>query len=827
MLLLAGALVAMFGVSWALASRRNARIPRTLAAETARIDLEDELEQHGRGEGIDRGSTTPKPRTEAPRYARFVSLDARGDGAPDAWEQGVLREGADGGERETIVVQRGGPHLRLARPLIANAECARCHRDARVGAPYGGVSVSVPMAPYEAIMRHEARAIGERHLLGMGVGVGLVAIFAVWFERARRARERAFEEREIAHARLDETLAAADVGTWEIDLATNVLTVDERWARIHGLAAGEVEPTADFARALVHPDDREAQWGVIREGLATGAPIELEHRAKHASGAWIWVSMRARVAARDAAGKPLRLGGTVHDVTDRRRAQEAALHASSTLRAVIDSTTAGVLFVTADRRIGFFNQAFRALVGPKAETLAEGNDAARHLPGAAAMFAEPRSFVALVERAYAEQVPIRGVALRLVDGRITEADYAPVVAAGERIGHLWHLRDVTERAQLEERLRQAEQLETVGRLAAGVAHDFNNVLTAIEGNASLLLELASASNAPEDHRELVDEILRASGHAATLVKQLLMFGRKQPLARRPLDVSALVGGTARMLRRALGERFEVIVELREGLPQVLADAALLEHALLNLALNARDAMPKGGRLWLSTREAAPRTPPPDGEPAVRWVCLEVRDDGQGIPPEHLAHVFDPFFTTKEFGQGTGLGLASVQGCVAQHGGVIELSSDVGQGTTFRVLLPALPEADARAAERDGAAKSAPRGGGELILVVEDEPPVRTLVCRVLERHGYRVKTAPSAAEAARLPAETIDQVALLLSDMVTPGGMDGRELADRLRATRPTLRVILYSGYPDDGELGGYPFLSKPFDPAALLALVRQELGAR
>jgi PAS domain S-box-containing protein len=389
-------------------------------------------------------------------------------------------------------------------------------------------------------------------------------------------------------------------------------------------------------------------------------------------------------------------------------------------------------------------------------------------------------------------------------------------------------RDITARRQLEAQFRQSQKMEGIGLLAGGVAHDFNNILAAIMMQASLArLEPAL----PAATRDILDEILGATERAANLTRQLLAFSRRQVMQPRQLNLNEIVTSLTKMLQRVLGEHVRLQLSLHPRLLLTRADAGMLDQILLNLIINARDAMPGGGTVAIETGDRTFGEPDravyPDVTPG-RHVFLRVTDTGTGIAPENLSRVFEPFFTTKEPGQGTGLGLATVFGIVKQHGGLITLESERGRGSTFTIFLPA-DEAPAELAGAETAAPPLPRGT-ETILVVEDEEHVRTMNRAVLEHAGYRVLDAAHGPAALELWAQADPKIDLLLTDIVMPEGLDGRELAARLQAIKPALKVIFTSGYSADiagRELvlqSGQRFLQKPYTPTTLLEVVRQSL---
>jgi two-component system cell cycle sensor histidine kinase/response regulator CckA len=391
-------------------------------------------------------------------------------------------------------------------------------------------------------------------------------------------------------------------------------------------------------------------------------------------------------------------------------------------------------------------------------------------------------------------------------------------------------RDVTAQKRLEEQLRQSQKMEAIGQLAGGVAHDFNNLLTVIHGHASLLLAGGSLTGVSARSAQ---QIGQAADRAASLTRQLLAFSRRQVMQPRQLDMNEVVANMTKMLGRILGEDIALQLNYSPQPARVQADAGMMEQVLLNLAVNSRDAMPKGGLLAIkiSTLEVDARRLAEHSERHTgRFVCLSVIDTGCGIPLENLRRIFEPFFTTKEVGKGTGLGLATVYGIVKQHQGWIEVESEPGKGTVFKVFLPHSVEA-AEPADEPPAEKAA-RGGTETILVVEDEVAVRELVCILLAGHGYQILQAESGTKALQVWRDSKDRIDLLLTDLVMPDQMNGRELVEKLWAERPRLKVIFTSGYSAD-VVGkdfvlhrGLNYLQKPYHPHKLALAVRDCLDA-
>jgi PAS domain S-box-containing protein len=410
---------------------------------------------------------------------------------------------------------------------------------------------------------------------------------------------------------------------------------------------------------------------------------------------------------------------------------------------------------------------------------------------------------------------------------VGNAGGAPVEIVGSWV-------DITERKVLEEQLRQSQKMEAVGQLAGGVAHDFNNMLAVIQGNAELLL--LDQEQYPARAREGLKRVVEASERAANLTRQLLAFSRKQVMQPQPLVLNEVIANLTKMLNRVISENIDLQCHYATPLLYVQADPGMMEQVILNLVVNARDAMPQGGQLLVATEqvtlvEAHVRVNPKAR--AGEFVCVMVSDTGTGIAPEVLPRIFEPFFTTKEVGKGTGLGLATVYGIVQQHQGWLEVSSHVGEGTLFKVFLPAIPTPARLAAAAEAEAEV--RGGNETILLVEDDHVVRLTTRRILESKGYRIREATSGREALKVWQRHAEEISLLLTDIIMPGKMTGRDLAQRLWGQKPGARVIFMSGYSAEvlhantefiRRTRSY-FLQKPCPSRALLETVRRCLDEK
>jgi signal transduction histidine kinase len=414
-----------------------------------------------------------------------------------------------------------------------------------------------------------------------------------------------------------------------------------------------------------------------------------------------------------------------------------------------------------------------------------------------------------------------------INGHTLTWSFFPV--EGNQVVHCYGA-DITEILNLEAQYRHAQKLESVGQMAAGIAHDYNNVLTVIQGYADCLLGTAKGN---ETLTGPLKQIAGAARRAATLTRKLLTFSRKQVMQARPLDLNAVLVDFGQMLPRLLGEDITLSTNYAEKLPAIEADEGMVEQVMMNLAVNARDAMPKGGSLTISTHlveinESYVRQHS-ESHPGT-FIVLSVEDTGCGMDATVLGRIFEPFFSTKEVGRGTGLGLATVYGIMKQHQGWVEVTSTVGTGTTFRVFFPALPSVAVETDDQNDSLMMA-QGGREIILLVEDEPVLRELVAKVLEDYDYRVLQAESGVEALKVWDEYEGNVDLLLTDMVMPGGVSGAELAQRLRQRKSDLRVIYTSGYSSEVVGRNFSendpvFLAKPYRPPQLAQRVRRCLDA-
>ncbi len=519
------------------------------------------------------------------------------------------------------------------------------------------------------------------------------------------------------------------------------------------------------------------------------------------------------------------VGGLAFDITERIKAEEAVRQSEESYRSLVEGARDAIFSISRDGSFTSLNAAAETLTGRKNQEL---------LGGAFARILHPEDQPKAVE---AFQQVLNGAVPPTLELRImTKESYCipleltvtPQRLGNDVIGVLGIARDIRERRHLEEQLRQSQKLDSIGQLAAGIAHDFNNILTVQQGHASLLL---MNEDLPPACAESIREMGDAVDRAAALTRQLLLFSRKQTLQPKLLNLNEVVANLAKMLGRILGEDIELHIGGDGRLPSLKADPGMIEQVIMNLAVNARDAMPEGGHLDISTSavrldESAPRDNP-EARPGT-FVCLRISDTGTGISPDALDRIFEPFFTTKDVGKGTGLGLPTVHGIVRQHEGWIEVESREGAGANFAIFLPACVE-DA-GAEAEAISTGTVRGGSETILVVEDEKPQRDMVRIILEQYGYTVLVADNGVHAFDVWKRSAANIDLLLSDLVLPEGINGLQLAEKLHQDKPELLVVLSSGYsPDLAKVNvsitdGARFLQNPYSPHMLAQTVREML---
>ncbi|MCO5167722.1 MAG: PAS domain S-box protein [Planctomycetes bacterium] len=631
-------------------------------------------------------------------------------------------------------------------------------------------------------------------------------------------RRQALADLEEARRRLEGALAVGRMGHWRLDLASGRAAWAPELFALIGRDPALGAPTLEEALALLAPDARRRLEERLRRAVEEGVSSDDEHAVVRPDGRALHVRVVID-AVHDEAGRVVELHGLAQDVTDRHTAEEGLRKLSR----AVEQSPASILITDPDGAIEYVNPRFEDVTGWRADEVLGKNP--RLLKSGLTPREVYAELWATITAGGAWQGELHNVRK---DGAplLESATIAPIRDADGAITHFVAVKeDITARRAAEEELRrtreqllQAQKMEAVGRLAGGVAHDFNNLLTVIEGYTRLAMDPLPAG---DPARRKLEQVVRAAERAAGLTRQLLAFSRRLPASPRVVEPGALVRDMTGMLRRLLGERVALRVEAAPDAGEVTIDPGQLEQVVMNLAVNARDAMPDGGALTIEV--AAEDLGPGDaalGRRAGRWVRLAVIDTGVGIDAATRARLFEPFFTTKPAGQGTGLGLATVHGIVEQAGGFMTVESAPGAGARFEVHLPRAA-AGTGPVEDPAASSPPPPGRGETVLVAEDEPAVRELAREVLAARGYRVLACASGDEALGVLGRR--RVDLLLSDVVMPGRAHGRRLVDEARALRPDLRVLFMSGYPD-GHAAPGPVLQKPLAPAALARAVREAL---
>ncbi|MFZ5766545.1 MAG: PAS domain S-box protein [Thermodesulfobacteriota bacterium] len=638
----------------------------------------------------------------------------------------------------------------------------------------------------------------------------------------------AYRDLQESENKLAEAQRIAHIGSWELDLQANHLSWSDEIFRIFEIDRDNFPGTYEAFLQVIHPDDRDLVHHAYQQSVANRTPYFIEHRLLFADGRIKYVHERCETCY-DAEGNPLRSLGTVQDITESKLAQVALRQSEEFIRTVLDTVDEGFIVVGRDYRIVSANKAFCAMVdGSEDEIVGRHCHEITHCIGQPCFETGEQC---PVQAAFAEARPQSTTHVHpdaAGKQRFVELKAFPVLdEEGKVTSVIETINDVTEKRKLEEQFRQAQKMEAVGRLAGGVAHDFNNMIGVIMGNTELaLLRLES------DHplHATLQVILKAAGRSADLTRQLLAFARKQTVTPRVLDLNTTMEGMLKILRRLIGEDINLVWQPGKGLWLIRVDPSQIDQILANLCVNARDAIAGVGRITIETGNAVidesacadhPEATPGD------YVRLTVSDTGSGMERATINQIFEPFFTTKELGKGTGLGLATVYGIVRQNKGFITVRSEPGLGSTFTIYLP-----------RHSAGPVGPPekiipftlpGGTETILLAEDEKEILAMVRQALEGFGYRVLAAATPQEALRFAETHEGKIDLLMTDVVMPE-MNGRELAERLLAIQPGIPCLFMSGYTGDillrqGVVSERDrFIEKPFSIQALAEKVREVL---
>lgn len=653
---------------------------------------------------------------------------------------------------------------------------------------------------------------------GAAIGIGSINIDIT--ESKKIGEELARNEE-----RLRQATQLAGLGHWVWSAIEDRCTFcSEENARIHGLSVQDYIARAsslDGDFSLVHPDDRKEMHAAFT-ALRGGMGFEKEYRLLTPGGETRHVRETAKPIF-DEHGKVTREVGTIQDITKHKQAEETIRTRDAWLRAILENAPIEIVLKDTQECILAISRNVAEQFGLTMDDFI-GRKTIDFLPErfAEIYMSADRKVLETGQSIQQNVIEEVGNSTRYyLNSKFPLRD-----ERGQITGICSLTNDITEMKQAEDQLRQSQKMEAVGQLTGGVAHDFNNLLGVIMGNVELLSDTVGTND------KQIQSVIRAANRGAELTQRLLAFSRQQPLQPQAIDLGKLVASMIDLLSRTLGERIEIEVRSAPALSRALADPGQVENALLNLAINARDAMPDGGKLIIETANAAPdAVPDQNSDVADGFVMLAVRDTGCGIPPDKLTHVFEPFFTTKEVGQGSGMGLAMIYGFVQQSNGQVTIESEPDRGTIVRLFLPCA-ERTTIGEEGNDSGTQLPRGQGEIILVVEDDPAVRQLAVTLLQGLGYDVIPARDATEGARF-LDSSASIDLLLADVVLPGGMGGPAFATQARHFRPDLKVLFMSGYApevlmEESDLGQDAYLlSKPFRKAELARAVRDTLDGR
>ncbi len=621
--------------------------------------------------------------------------------------------------------------------------------------------------------------------------------------------------------RLQLAVRSANIGLWDWDLHTNCVTYSAEWKAQLGYEPWELRDHFEEWHMRCHPDDVAPTLQVVENYLKGRIPAyRVEFRMRHKDGSWKWILAYGQLVA-DSMGKPCRLIGCHLDISEQKNNEESMRQSEARFRGYFELGLIGMAITSPQKGWLEFNDKLCEILGYPRETL-------RTLTWAELTHPEDLdSDVAQFDRVVRGEIESYSIEKRFIrgDGEVIHADIAAhAVRGGDgSIDHFVALiHDLSERRRLEEQLRQSQKMEAVGQLAGGAAHDFNNYLTVISGYCELL-RFTMPENDPS--RATLETMLTASERAAELTRQLLAFSRQSVLKPVVLNLNSVIQKAEPLLQGLVRENIQIVFMLSPDVANVVADPGQLTQVLVNLATNARDAMPEGGLVVIQTSNDGSQNSPSQ-------VVLRVSDTGHGMSAETMNRIFEPFYTTKVIGKGTGLGLAVVYGIVTQNHGTISVQSQPNQGTTFEIRFPAVAAVAVEHAPRPEV--SLTKRGAATVLLVEDEPAVRDLSRQILERHGYRVLSAANGHDALTVAAESPD-ISILVTDVMMPE-MNGWQLAQKLLELRKGLKVLFVSGYSRDTSMPNrldpqcMAWLQKPFSPARLAdqvhSLLRSESAA-
>jgi PAS domain S-box-containing protein len=650
---------------------------------------------------------------------------------------------------------------------------------------------------------------------------GKAALQTVFMDISGRklAEAAAIESRE----RLLLALQAAGMASWDLNNQTGDIADDAHWLPSFGYQTHEIEPNLQSVNALMHPDDLPVIERAALDHLAGKTEYySVEYRIRNKSGSWVWIMDRGKLISRDSAGNPLRTIGVHFNISELRNAAELIKESKEYFNQIINCIADPIFVKDREHKFLLLNDAFCNFDGRQREELL-GKVSSSILPEEIAGPREEQDEEAFSRGAgYSSEDNLPDQEGRIHSFLTKKSLLKDKDGSLQMVGVL---RDITELKRLQDQFVQSQKMEAIGMLAGGVAHDFNNLLTVIKGYAEVLAE--DIDPADPKRRDL-EQILKAGSQAASLTSQLLAFSRKQILQPEILDLNAEITHMSSMVRRLIGENIKLAIIAQPELGSINADPGRVQQIILNLAVNARDAMPNGGRLTLETANVNFDNTYVKERPVVRpgpYIMLAISDNGVGMDSATQARIFEPFFTTKEKGKGTGLGLSTVYGIVKQSDGFIWVYSEPANGTTFKIYFPRVEGHSSKAAPESDAEQSLL--GSETVLVVEDEDSVRNLTCRILKERGYSILEASNGKEALEIALKYSGDIHLVITDVVMPE-MGGKALVTHLQASRPGIRVLFVSGYTDNAIVHhgildpDVEFLQKPFGIETLARKVRK-----
>jgi PAS domain S-box-containing protein len=743
-------------------------------------------------------------------------IPIRPENAADSWETkalGRFQRDRSITEYSEVSEIEGVLHLRFMSAMVTEESCLKCHaaQGYQVGEIRGGISVSTPVTQYQSIIQRQVMGYGAIHFGLWVVGASFLAwSFGRWVRAENRIREGKERYRELYDSMADAYVRTRMTG--------QLVECNKAYREMLGYSDEEL-------RQVTYQDLTPEKWhgvesSIVKRQILThghSAVYEKEYRRK--DGTIFPVELRTFLV-RNQQGEAVAMWAIVRDITERKRAEGALQALNRRQQAILAAIPDILMEVDVHKRYTWANPAGLEFFGDDVV----GHEAAEFFEGEQDTYQRVKPlFDGNESRFYVESWQRRR------DGKKRLLGWWCQVLkdeAGQVHGALSSARDITDERTMEDQLRQAQKMESIGRLAGGVAHDFNNKLGVILGHADLGME-----RLPPDHEAVQDlaEIRAAATRSAELTQQLLAFARKQTYTPRVLDLNATVDGMLKMLRRVIGENLQLVWHPERGTMPVDLDPTQLDQVLVNLCVNARDAMPNTGTITIETHSIVLGDAYCRGRAGFvpgEYVLLAVSDNGPGMSKEVLDHIFEPFFTTKGIGKGTGLGLATVYGIVKQNGGFVHAYSEEGTGTTFKIYLP---RSSASLSEPVPAEQEIPLSGTETILVVEDEEAILVLAEEVLSRHGYTILSASSPQEALERVRNCEGTIDLLLTDVVMPA-MNGRELHEKVELLRPGIKVLYMSGYTanivalNGSASSGFSFLQKPFSIYALASKVRKVL---